>query len=94
VPVFHFLLFYIFSSSSTSSEDDDFSTPLPPKLIYPSDRPVGTGSFGVVVKAILQDTHEEVAIKKVLHDRNYKVFFYSNFSVSHSFTLSRTASFK
>lgn len=39
---------------------------------YLADRVVGSGSFGVVVRAVLQDTSEVVAIKKVLQDKRYK----------------------
>jgi glycogen synthase kinase 3 beta len=34
---------------------------------------VGNGSFGVVYKAIVQQTGETVAIKKVLQDKRFKV---------------------
>lgn len=34
----------------------------------------GTGSFGVVFQASVQDSHETVAIKRVVHDRKYKVW--------------------
>lgn len=39
---------------------------------YKADKVVGTGSFGVVVRAVDVDTNEQVAIKKVLQDRRYK----------------------
>jgi hypothetical protein len=50
---------------------------------YTAEKPVGSGSFGVVVKAVVQETSancivklrvgDVVAIKKVLQDRKYKV---------------------
>jgi len=41
-------------------------------LTYVVEQVVGSGSFGVVVKAIVQETNEVVAIKKVLQDKRYK----------------------
>ncbi len=38
-----------------------------------ADRVVGNGSFGVVVRAVIQETNQVVAIKKVLQDKRYKV---------------------
>lgn len=43
-------------------------------LTYVVEQVVGSGSFGVVVKAIVQETNEVVAIKKVLQDKRYKVY--------------------
>lgn len=40
---------------------------------YLADRVVGNGSFGVVVRAVVEETNEVVAIKKVLQDKRYKV---------------------
>lgn len=37
-----------------------------------ADRVVGNGSFGVVVRAVIQETNQVVAIKKVLQDKRYK----------------------
>lgn len=37
-----------------------------------ADRVVGNGSFGVVVRALIQETNQTVAIKKVLQDKRYK----------------------
>lgn len=37
-----------------------------------ADRVVGNGSFGVVVRAVIQETNQIVAIKKVLQDKRYK----------------------
>jgi len=39
---------------------------------YIADRVVGSGSFGVVVRAVIQESNEVVAIKKVLQDKRYK----------------------
>ncbi|ERN07114.1 hypothetical protein AMTRI_Chr12g240170 [Amborella trichopoda] len=39
---------------------------------FVAERPVGTGSFGVVFQAKCLETNETVAIKKVLQDRRYK----------------------
>eukprot|EP01113_Clastostelium_recurvatum_P008787 TRINITY_DN1417_c0_g1_i2.p1 TRINITY_DN1417_c0_g1~~TRINITY_DN1417_c0_g1_i2.p1 ORF type:complete len:497 (+),score=124.66 TRINITY_DN1417_c0_g1_i2:1800-3290(+) len=39
---------------------------------YITDRVVGNGSFGVVMKAVVVGTNETVAIKKVLQDKRYK----------------------
>jgi len=39
---------------------------------FVADKVVGNGSFGVVIKAIVQETKEMVAIKKVLQDNRYK----------------------
>ncbi len=38
-----------------------------------AERVVGNGSFGVVVRAVIQESNEVVAIKKVLQDKRYKV---------------------
>jgi glycogen synthase kinase 3 beta len=42
-------------------------------LVYNNCKVIGSGSFGVVFKAQLIDSGEEVAIKKVLQDRRFKV---------------------
>ncbi|CAG9336048.1 unnamed protein product [Blepharisma stoltei] len=39
---------------------------------YISERPIGNGSFGVVYQAMVAETGETVAIKKVFQDRRYK----------------------
>jgi len=39
---------------------------------YSAERVIGNGSFGIVYQAIVNDTKEIVAIKKVLQDRRYK----------------------
>jgi len=41
-------------------------------LTFIADRVIGNGSFGVVVRAVIQETNEVVAIKKVLQDKRYK----------------------
>lgn len=39
---------------------------------YSAERVIGNGSFGIVYQAVMNDTKETVAIKKVLQDRRYK----------------------
>jgi len=39
---------------------------------YVADKVIGNGSFGVVVRAVVQETNDVVAIKKVLQDKRYK----------------------
>jgi len=39
---------------------------------YSAERVIGNGSFGVVYQAIVNETKETVAIKKVFQDRRYK----------------------
>jgi len=39
---------------------------------YTADKPLGSGSFGVVYRAVVNETGEHVAIKKVLQDKRYK----------------------
>ena len=41
--------------------------------MYVPSKVIGNGSFGVVFQAHHRDTHEVVAIKKVLQDRRFKV---------------------
>jgi len=41
-------------------------------LTFIADKVVGNGSFGVVVRAVIQENNEVVAIKKVLQDKRYK----------------------
>jgi hypothetical protein len=54
---------------------------------YIADRVVGSGSFGVVVRASIQETNDVVAIKKVLQDKRYKVcFLFSLFNFQESGT--------
>jgi hypothetical protein len=59
------------------SDEDDFFHPSYRKFLnFSSDRVIGSGSFGVVFQAILKDTNEVVAIKKVLQDRKFKVIVF------------------
>lgn len=44
----------------------------PREIQYTTIKPIGTGTFGVVFQARLQEGNEIVAIKKVLQDRRYK----------------------
>jgi len=39
---------------------------------YSAERVIGNGSFGIVYQAIVNETKETVAIKKVLQDKRYK----------------------
>lgn len=47
----------------------------PQEVSYTDTKVIGNGSFGVVYQAKLCDTGEMVAIKKVLQDKRFKVFF-------------------
>ena len=47
-----------------------------PTYRYTADRLIGNGSFGVVYQAVCDETQEVVAIKKVLQDKRFKVFFH------------------
>ena len=48
---------------------------------YSAERVIGSGSFGVVYKAMNIQTKQTVAIKKVREDRRYKVEHISLLSV-------------
>ena len=43
------------------------------EIRYADSKVIGNGSFGVVFQARLIDTNEQVAIKKVLQDKRFKV---------------------
>ena len=43
------------------------------ELSYTNYKVIGNGSFGVVFQARLVDSSEQVAIKKVLQDKRFKV---------------------
>jgi glycogen synthase kinase 3 beta len=43
------------------------------EISYTDSRVIGNGSFGVVFQARLCDTNEQIAIKKVLQDKRFKV---------------------
>lgn len=60
-----------YSSSSSSGTKRIFTKPS--GTTYESVKTNGTGSFGVVYKAIDTSTQEVVAIKRVLQDKRYKV---------------------
>jgi glycogen synthase kinase 3 beta len=51
----------------------DGSTGEPKEISYTNCRVIGNGSFGVVFQAKLVGSNEDVAIKKVLQDRRFKV---------------------
>jgi serine/threonine protein kinase len=56
------------------NNEDDMKHPAFRKAVYYiSDKMCGSGSFGVVFQAVLKDSNEIVAIKKVLQDKKYKV---------------------
>lgn len=69
------------ANESNSKDENDTKAQLSPfdkvilkanGLTFVADRVVGNGSFGVVVRAVIQETNEVVAIKKVLQDKRYK----------------------
>ena len=47
----------------------------PQEVAYSDTKVIGNGSFGVVYQARLCDTSEQVAIKKVLQDKRFKVTY-------------------
>ncbi|KAJ1502373.1 Glycogen synthase kinase-3 beta, partial [Coelomomyces lativittatus] len=51
------------------------------ELSYSDWKPIGSGSFGVVYEAILSDSKEKVAIKKVLQDKRFKVLCQSSLNL-------------
>lgn len=68
-------------SSRTSKNDEKEAKPVAnvDKVVlksngktYIADRVVGNGSFGVVMRAVQEETGDVVAIKKVLQDKRYK----------------------
>jgi len=52
------------SSPSVDNNDQNIS--------YSAERIIGNGSFGVVFEAVVVETNEVVAIKKVLQDKRFK----------------------
>eukprot|EP00310_Coccolithus_braarudii_P012771 CAMPEP_0183336280 /NCGR_PEP_ID=MMETSP0164_2-20130417/4298_1 /TAXON_ID=221442 /ORGANISM="Coccolithus pelagicus ssp braarudi, Strain PLY182g" /LENGTH=368 /DNA_ID=CAMNT_0025505765 /DNA_START=108 /DNA_END=1211 /DNA_ORIENTATION=+ len=56
-------------SKSTVASDD---LKHPSKWTFVDERMIGSGSFGVVYQAVVQQTQKEVAIKKVLQDKRFK----------------------
>ena len=42
-------------------------------LLYSADRMIGKGSFGEVFDGKIQETGQQVAVKRVLQDRRFKV---------------------
>lgn len=59
-------------SAATSGADAPGVAPKKKQISYTADRVIGTGSFGVVYQAVVVETGETVAIKKVLQDRRFK----------------------
>ena len=57
------------------------------EISYSDTKVIGNGSFGVVYQAKIIHSNEQVAIKKVLQDKRFKVgeLCYSFFEVIHSF---------
>jgi serine/threonine protein kinase len=45
------------------------------EISYSDTKVIGNGSFGVVYQAKLVHSNEQVAIKKVLQDKRFKVIF-------------------
>lgn len=66
------------AQSKTKGKDEKDQKKKMPR--YSAERVIGSGSFGVVYKAMNIQTKQTVAIKKVREDRRYKVkckcFFY------------------
>jgi serine/threonine protein kinase len=62
-----------------NEEDDMKHSAFRKAMAYNSDKVCGTGSFGVVFQAVLKETGELVAIKKVMQDKKFKVCSYYNF---------------
>merc|ERR1719471_1271787 len=57
---------------SSRQKDATDSSKRTKSVKYSAERVIGNGSFGIVYQAIVNDTKEMVAIKKVLQDRRYK----------------------
>ena len=49
-------------------------------VTYQTQKVIGQGSFGVVYQASVDDGKEVVAIKKVLQDKRFKVWYSFSFS--------------
>lgn len=60
------------SASQTASSSSASSKPKKKMPRYSAERIIGSGSFGVVYKAVQIQTRQTVAIKKVREDRRYK----------------------
>lgn len=53
------------------------------ELSYTNYKVVGNGSFGVVFQAKLIETGKNAAIKKVLQDKRFKVYFHVRMILKH-----------
>ena len=63
---------YKSNATTTSSSNNSSSREKETKYSYKTTQVIGSGSFGVVYQAIIQETGELVAIKKVFQDKRYK----------------------
>lgn len=59
-------------STAQNTDQAKRTKPNAKSVKYSAERVIGNGSFGIVYQAIVNDTKEMVAIKKVLQDRRYK----------------------
>ena len=63
--------------ASPGSQDEGDTTQ---EITYSDARVIGNGSFGVVYQAtLISSDNRDVAIKKVLQDKRFKVSFFLNF---------------
>ena len=46
-------------------------------LLYSADRMIGKGSFGEVFGGSIEQTGQQVAVKRVLQDRRFKVWAFA-----------------
>jgi glycogen synthase kinase 3 beta len=61
------------SSRVTTVSANDGKSGAPRDITYTNYKVIGNGSFGVVYQAKLVPSGEEIAIKKVLQDKRFKV---------------------
>jgi glycogen synthase kinase 3 beta len=60
-------------SRATTVSANDGKSGAPSEITYTNYKVIGNGSFGVVYQAKLVPSGEEIAIKKVLQDKRFKV---------------------